>query len=93
MSIISEPELELSMSNSNRYKSNSEGSNRDLYEPVQAVPHGVKGQGLGNFSTNPPRNDQLLAHPKKLLKEEEMVRYSNGLNKLASKSQIKKIKE
>ena len=29
--IISEPELELSMSNSNRYKSHSEGTNRHLY--------------------------------------------------------------
>ncbi|MBW0521809.1 hypothetical protein O181_061524 [Austropuccinia psidii MF-1] len=33
MPIISEPELELSMSNSNRYKSHSEGSNRHIHEP------------------------------------------------------------
>ncbi|MBW0472017.1 hypothetical protein O181_011732 [Austropuccinia psidii MF-1] len=65
MPIISDPELELSMSNPNRYKSHSEGSNRDLYETVQEVPHGVQGQGLGNFSTDPPRSDELLAHPEK----------------------------
>ncbi|MBW0504975.1 hypothetical protein O181_044690 [Austropuccinia psidii MF-1] len=35
--IISEPELELSMSDSNRYRSHSEGSNRHLHEPLQAV--------------------------------------------------------
>ncbi|MBW0506640.1 hypothetical protein O181_046355 [Austropuccinia psidii MF-1] len=63
--IISEPELELSMSNSNRYKSHSEGTNRHLYEPVQAVLHGVKGQGLGNVATNTPRSYELLEHPEK----------------------------
>ncbi|MBW0510563.1 hypothetical protein O181_050278 [Austropuccinia psidii MF-1] len=36
MCLISEPELELSMSNSNRYKSHPEGSDRDLHEPLQA---------------------------------------------------------
>ncbi|MBW0555270.1 hypothetical protein O181_094985 [Austropuccinia psidii MF-1] len=66
MPIISEPELELSMSDSNRYKSHSEGSNRHLYEPVQAVLHSVQGQGLGNVATNTPRSDELLAHSKKI---------------------------
>ncbi|MBW0530750.1 hypothetical protein O181_070465 [Austropuccinia psidii MF-1] len=64
--IISEPELELSMSDSNRYKSHSEGSNRNLNEPVQAVLHSVQGQGLGNVSTNTLRSDELLAHPQKI---------------------------
>ncbi|MBW0526755.1 hypothetical protein O181_066470 [Austropuccinia psidii MF-1] len=68
MSIISEPELELIMSDSNRYKLHSEVSNRHLNEPVQ-------GQGLGNVATNTPRSDELLAHPQKYLKEEEIVRY------------------
>ncbi|MBW0504739.1 hypothetical protein O181_044454 [Austropuccinia psidii MF-1] len=63
---ISEPELELSMSSSNRYKSHSEGSNRHLNEPVQAVLHGVQGQGLGNVATNPPKSDELQEHPQKV---------------------------
>ncbi|MBW0523219.1 hypothetical protein O181_062934 [Austropuccinia psidii MF-1] len=66
MPMISEPELELSMSNSNRYKSHSEGSDRHLHEPVQAVLHSVEGQGLGNVSTNTPRRDEFLAHPQKI---------------------------
>ncbi|MBW0586805.1 hypothetical protein O181_126520 [Austropuccinia psidii MF-1] len=41
MPLISEPELELSISDSNRYKSHSEVSNRHLHEPVQAVLHGL----------------------------------------------------
>ncbi|MBW0503996.1 hypothetical protein O181_043711 [Austropuccinia psidii MF-1] len=80
--IVSEPELELSMSDSNRYKSHSEGSNRHLHEPVQEVLHSVQGQGLGNAATNTPRNDELLEHPQKFLKEEEILRYSNGWNPL-----------
>ncbi|MBW0555855.1 hypothetical protein O181_095570 [Austropuccinia psidii MF-1] len=64
--IISEPELDLIMSNSNRYKSHSESSKRDLYEPVKAVLHSVKGQGLENVATNPPRSDEILAHPEKI---------------------------
>ncbi|MBW0502488.1 hypothetical protein O181_042203 [Austropuccinia psidii MF-1] len=66
MPIISDPELELSMSNSNRYKSHSEGSNRHLYEPVKAVAHSLQGQGLGNVAKNPPWSDELLAHPEKI---------------------------
>ncbi|MBW0549851.1 hypothetical protein O181_089566 [Austropuccinia psidii MF-1] len=66
MPMISEPELELSISYSNRYKSHSEGLNRHLHEPVQAVLHIVQGQGLGNVDTNTPRSDELLAHPQKV---------------------------
>ncbi|MBW0534670.1 hypothetical protein O181_074385 [Austropuccinia psidii MF-1] len=55
------------MSSSNRDKSHLEGSNRHLYEPVQAVLQGVQGQRLGNVSTNPPRSDELLAYPEKIL--------------------------
>ncbi|MBW0505988.1 hypothetical protein O181_045703 [Austropuccinia psidii MF-1] len=64
--MIPEPELELSMSSSNRYKSNSEGSDRHLHEPVQAVLHCVQRQGLGNVATNTPRSDEPLAHPQNL---------------------------
>ncbi|MBW0592574.1 hypothetical protein O181_132289 [Austropuccinia psidii MF-1] len=66
MPMISEPELELSMDDSNRYESHSEGSNRHLHEPVQAVLHGVQGQGFENAATNPPRSDELLVHPQKI---------------------------
>ncbi|MBW0525895.1 hypothetical protein O181_065610 [Austropuccinia psidii MF-1] len=66
MPMISEPELELSMSNSNRYKPHSEGSDRHLHEPVQTVLHGVQGQRLGNVAPNTPRSDELLAHPQKV---------------------------
>ncbi|MBW0578431.1 hypothetical protein O181_118146 [Austropuccinia psidii MF-1] len=66
MSKISEPELELSVSNSNRDKSHPEGSNRHLYLPVQAVFQSIKGKRLGNFATNPPRSDNLLAYPEKI---------------------------
>ncbi|MBW0505551.1 hypothetical protein O181_045266 [Austropuccinia psidii MF-1] len=93
MPMISEPELELSMINSNRDNLHSEGLNRHLYEPVQALLHGVQGQGFGNVATNPLRSDELLAYPEKFLKEEEIVRYSNGWNPVSSKPQIKKIKE
>ncbi|MBW0588321.1 hypothetical protein O181_128036 [Austropuccinia psidii MF-1] len=61
--MISEPELELSMSNSNRYKSHSEGSDRHLHEPVQTVLHSVQRQGLGHVALNTPRSDELLEHP------------------------------
>ncbi|MBW0567392.1 hypothetical protein O181_107107 [Austropuccinia psidii MF-1] len=63
---ISEPELELIMSDSNRQKSHSEASNRHLHEPVQAVLHSVQGQGLGNVATNTPRSGELLAHPQEI---------------------------
>ncbi|MBW0529586.1 hypothetical protein O181_069301 [Austropuccinia psidii MF-1] len=66
MPMISEPELELSMSNSNRDKSHSEGPNRHLYEPPQAALHSVQGQRLGNVATNPTRSDELLESPEKI---------------------------
>ncbi|MBW0535952.1 hypothetical protein O181_075667 [Austropuccinia psidii MF-1] len=64
--MISEPELELRMSNSNRYKSHSEGSDRHLHEPVQTVLHCVQRQGLRNVAPNTPRSDEILAHPQKI---------------------------
>ncbi|MBW0562685.1 hypothetical protein O181_102400 [Austropuccinia psidii MF-1] len=54
MPMISEPELELGMSNSNGYKSHSEGSDRHLHEPVKAVIHSLQRQGLGNVASNTP---------------------------------------
>ncbi|MBW0557733.1 hypothetical protein O181_097448 [Austropuccinia psidii MF-1] len=66
MPMISEPESELSMSNSNRYKSHSEGSDRHLNEPVQEVLHSVQAPGLGNVASDTPRSDELLAHPQKV---------------------------
>ncbi|MBW0507316.1 hypothetical protein O181_047031 [Austropuccinia psidii MF-1] len=64
--MLSEPEFELSISNSNRDKSHSEGSDRHLYGAVQAVLHSVQGERLGNVATNPPRSDELLAYPEKI---------------------------
>ncbi|MBW0505962.1 hypothetical protein O181_045677 [Austropuccinia psidii MF-1] len=81
------------MSNSNRYKSHSEGSDRHIHEPVQDIIHGVQGEQLENVATNPPRSDALLAYPENLFKEEAIVRYSNGWNPLSSKPELKKIKE
>ncbi|MBW0582419.1 hypothetical protein O181_122134 [Austropuccinia psidii MF-1] len=66
MSIISRPELEISMSNSNRYKSHSEGLNRHINEPLQEVSHLVQGKGLGNVAKSPPSSDELLAYPEKV---------------------------
>ncbi|MBW0592547.1 hypothetical protein O181_132262 [Austropuccinia psidii MF-1] len=63
MPMISEPHLELNMSNSNRYKSHSEGSNRHLHEPVKTVLHGVQREELGHIASNTPRSDELLANP------------------------------
>ncbi|MBW0532871.1 hypothetical protein O181_072586 [Austropuccinia psidii MF-1] len=53
------------MSNSNRYKSYSEGSYRHINEPVQAVLHSVQAQILGNVATNPTSSDELLKNPEK----------------------------
>ncbi|MBW0499024.1 hypothetical protein O181_038739 [Austropuccinia psidii MF-1] len=65
MPMISEPEFKIRIGNSNRDKSHLQGSNRHLYEPVQALLHGIQGQRLGNVATNPPRSDELLAYPEK----------------------------
>ncbi|MBW0490360.1 hypothetical protein O181_030075 [Austropuccinia psidii MF-1] len=65
MPLISEPESELIMGNSNSYKSHSEGSDRHLHEAVKEVLHGVQGQILGNGATNPQRRDELQEHPEK----------------------------
>ncbi|MBW0494393.1 hypothetical protein O181_034108 [Austropuccinia psidii MF-1] len=62
MPIMSEPELELCMGHSNRYKSHFKGSKGHLHEPVQAVINSVQGQELGNVATNTPRSDELLEH-------------------------------
>ncbi|MBW0547409.1 hypothetical protein O181_087124 [Austropuccinia psidii MF-1] len=64
MTIISEAELELSMSNSKRDKSHSKGSNRHIYDPLRALLHGLQGQRLGNLATNPPRSDELASNSK-----------------------------
>ncbi|MBW0493116.1 hypothetical protein O181_032831 [Austropuccinia psidii MF-1] len=81
------------MSNPNRDKSHSECSNRHSYQPVQTVLHSVQGHRLGNVAINPPRSDELLAYPENSLREEVIVRYSNGWIPLSSKPQIKKIQE
>ncbi|MBW0462202.1 hypothetical protein O181_001917 [Austropuccinia psidii MF-1] len=54
---ISETELELTMSNSNRDKSHYKGSNKCIYEPGKEVLHGVQRKRMGNVATNTPRSD------------------------------------
>ncbi|MBW0539577.1 hypothetical protein O181_079292 [Austropuccinia psidii MF-1] len=71
MPMISEPKLELSMSNSNRDKSHSEGSNRHLYQLVQTVLHSVKGQILGNVATDPPSGWNRLSSKPQIKKIKE----------------------
>ncbi|MBW0517459.1 hypothetical protein O181_057174 [Austropuccinia psidii MF-1] len=63
--MLSEPKLAPSMSNSNRYKSHSKGSDRHSHEPVQTIPHSLQGKRLGNVATNTPRSDELMEHPQK----------------------------
>ncbi|MBW0550619.1 hypothetical protein O181_090334 [Austropuccinia psidii MF-1] len=91
--MISEPDLELSMSNSNRYKSHSEGSDRHLHEPVQkyyTVYQDKDWEMLPQIQEGVMNSWHIL---KRFLKEEEIVKYSNGWNAISSKPQIKKIKE
>ncbi|MBW0525652.1 hypothetical protein O181_065367 [Austropuccinia psidii MF-1] len=87
--VIFEPELELSMSHSNRKKSHPEGSDRHIHEPIQAILHSLQRQILGNVAKNTPRSDEILAHHQRFFKEEEIVKYSDGWNPLLSKPQIK----
>ncbi|MBW0551301.1 hypothetical protein O181_091016 [Austropuccinia psidii MF-1] len=91
--IISEPELELSLSNSNRYTSHSEASDRHLQEQVEAVLQILQGQILGNVAQIHQGVMNFWNIVKKFFKEEETVRYSNGWNPLSSKHQKKKIKD
>ncbi|MBW0559516.1 hypothetical protein O181_099231 [Austropuccinia psidii MF-1] len=65
MTIISEPKLELMINTFNICKSHSEGSDRHLNEPIQAVIQGVQGKILANVATNPSRSDELLAYHEK----------------------------
>ncbi|MBW0534457.1 hypothetical protein O181_074172 [Austropuccinia psidii MF-1] len=53
------------MSNFNREKYHSEGSDRHLHEPVHRVLQVLQGKRLGNSATNPPRCDELPEHPHK----------------------------
>ncbi|MBW0569135.1 hypothetical protein O181_108850 [Austropuccinia psidii MF-1] len=91
--MISELELELSMSNSNRYKSHSEGSERHLHDRYKQYYTVYKGK---DWKMLPQIHQGVMNYwniLKRFLKEEEIVRYSNGWNPLSSKPQIKKIKE
>ncbi|MBW0579272.1 hypothetical protein O181_118987 [Austropuccinia psidii MF-1] len=93
MPMISEPELELSMSNSKRDKSHSEGSNRHVYEQVQQYYMVYKDkywEMLPKIHLRVMKSWHIL---KRFFKEEEIVKYSNGWNPVSSKPQIKKIKE
>ncbi|MBW0511604.1 hypothetical protein O181_051319 [Austropuccinia psidii MF-1] len=69
---ISDPELKLSMSNSNRNQSHSQGSDRHLHKPLQKVLHGVQRKRLGNTATNSPKSNELLEHPEKVAQIKKM---------------------
>ncbi|MBW0481703.1 hypothetical protein O181_021418 [Austropuccinia psidii MF-1] len=64
-----------------------------MNEPVQEVSHSVQGQRLENVATNPQGVMKSWYILKKSLKEEEIVKYSNGWNPLSSKPQIKNMKD
>ncbi|MBW0507242.1 hypothetical protein O181_046957 [Austropuccinia psidii MF-1] len=64
--VISEPDLELSLSFSNRNQLHSEDLKRHIHEPLKAVLHHLQGQIFGNFATNKPSSDELLAYPEKV---------------------------
>ncbi|MBW0460618.1 hypothetical protein O181_000333 [Austropuccinia psidii MF-1] len=73
--IISEPESELSMNNSNRHKAHSAGPDRHLHDPVQKLLLGVQGK---RFEMLPQLHQGVMNSwniLKKFLKE-EIVRYS-----------------
>ncbi|MBW0513162.1 hypothetical protein O181_052877 [Austropuccinia psidii MF-1] len=92
MPIISEQELELSMSNSNRYK-NIQKAQIDIYmshyKQYYTVYKDKDWEILPQIHQGVMNSWQIL---KRFLKEEEIVRYSNGWNPLTSKPQIKNIK-
>ncbi|MBW0593186.1 hypothetical protein O181_132901 [Austropuccinia psidii MF-1] len=53
------------MSNSNRDKSHSEGSDRHICEPLKDVLHNLQGKRLRNVATNTSRSDEFPAHSQK----------------------------
>ncbi|MBW0589698.1 hypothetical protein O181_129413 [Austropuccinia psidii MF-1] len=81
------------MSNSNRNKTNSEGSNRHLYEPVKEVLHGFQEKKIGNFATDPPRSVKPLSYSQKAPQRGGNSYIIQWWSTLSSKHQIKKIKE
>ncbi|MBW0516917.1 hypothetical protein O181_056632 [Austropuccinia psidii MF-1] len=90
--IISQPELEISMSNSKQDKSYSECSNKHQYEPVQSLLKFLQGN---HWKMLPQIHQEVMNSwniHKKFLQEEEIVKYSNGCNRLSSKPQIQNIK-
>ncbi|MBW0516205.1 hypothetical protein O181_055920 [Austropuccinia psidii MF-1] len=93
MPIISETELELSMSDSNRYKSHSRVQIEayiSQFKQYYMVEKEKDWEMLPQIHQGVINSWHILTQ---FLKEEEIVRYSNGWNPLSSKLQIKNIKE
>ncbi|MBW0474634.1 hypothetical protein O181_014349 [Austropuccinia psidii MF-1] len=67
MPITFEPELEQSMSHSNRNKLYSEVSNRNINEPVKEVLHSLQRQSLVNVFLNLPRSEELRENPQEII--------------------------
>ncbi|MBW0536320.1 hypothetical protein O181_076035 [Austropuccinia psidii MF-1] len=87
--IISGPELEPSISHSNRNQSHSETSDRNLNEPVQEVLHTPQRKRLVKSTTTPPRSDELMAHHQKISEGRGSSKIPNECNLLSAKPQIK----
>ncbi|MBW0471850.1 hypothetical protein O181_011565 [Austropuccinia psidii MF-1] len=93
MPMISEPELELSIINFNRYK-HIKRAKIDIYMSQYKQYYTMYKDKDWEML---PQIHQVVINSlhilKKFLKEEEIVRYSNGWNPLSSKPHIKKINE
>ncbi|MBW0593863.1 hypothetical protein O181_133578 [Austropuccinia psidii MF-1] len=91
--MIYEPELELSISNSNRYK-HIQRAQIDIYmsqcKQYYRVYKDKDWEMLPQIHQGVINSWHIL---KSFLKEEEIAKYSNGWNPLSSKPQIKTIKE
>ncbi|MBW0520089.1 hypothetical protein O181_059804 [Austropuccinia psidii MF-1] len=91
--MISEPELELSMSNTTG-KNHIQRSQIDIYISQYKQYYMVYKEKYWEMLSQIHQGVMSSWHIlKKFLKEEEIVRYSNGCNPLSSKPQIKQIKE
>ncbi|MBW0572826.1 hypothetical protein O181_112541 [Austropuccinia psidii MF-1] len=66
MPMISKPEMELSMGNSNR-ENNIQRAQIDIYMSQYKQHYRLyKEKRLGNFATNSPRSDEVLGYPERI---------------------------
>ncbi|MBW0509815.1 hypothetical protein O181_049530 [Austropuccinia psidii MF-1] len=60
---------------------------------IQRVLHSVQGQRLGNVATNPPKSDELLAHPERIPQRGGNHEILQWMESTIIQPQIKNIKE